>query len=113
MDKQFKAHLAGQLRTFRRTAGLTQEQLGTMVGRTAEAISNVERGKSLPTLETLLAVAAALDLPLRDFFPAGSFDDAVSPNRLKLEAEASALLRGLSDDQLQVALIQIRALREL
>jgi len=113
MNKHLRAYLAGQSRTLRRNAGLTQEKLAIKIGRTAEAISNIERGKSLPTLETLIALAQALELPLRDFFPSGGFDDNVSQNRLKREAEAMSLLRGLSDKQLQVAITQIRALGNL
>lgn len=113
MNDQIKAYLASQLRTFRRQADLTQEELGDRVQRTGEAISNIERGKSVPTLETLVAISETLEIPLRDFFPAGAFDDRVSLNRLKLEAEAASLLRGLTDNQLHVALAQIKALGEL
>lgn len=113
METQFKAYLAGRLRSFRKKSGLTQEELGAKVGRTGEAISNIERGKSVPTLETLVAIAGVLDAPLRDFLPSGKLDDSISQNRLKSEAEAMSLLRGLSDNQLQVALTQIKALGEL
>lgn len=113
MDKQFKTYLAGQLRTFRRNAGLTQAELATRINRTGEAISNIERGMSQPMLETLIAIAETLEVPLRDFFPSGRFDDSISQNRLKTEAEAMALLRGLTDSQLTVALAQIKALGEL
>jgi len=100
MDTQFKTYLAGQLRTFRRNAGLTQAELAARINRTGEAISNIERGKSQPTLETLIAVAETLEVPMRDFFPSGGFDDSISQNRLKTEAEAMALLRGLTDTSL-------------
>jgi len=113
MNNTLKTYLAGQLRSYRRDAGMTQEELGVRIKRTGEAISNIERGKSLPTLETLVALSETLEKPLRDFFPTGSFDDDVSPNRLKLEAEAMALLRKLTDNQLHVALTQIKALGEL
>ena len=110
MDKQFKTYLAGQLRTFRRNAGLTQSELAARINRTGEAISNIERGKSQPTLEALITIAETLEVPLRDFFPNGGFDDNVIQNRLKAEAEAMALLRGLTDSQLTVALAEIREL---
>ena len=113
MDKQFKTYLAGQLRTFRSNAGLTQAELGARINRTGEAISNIERGKSQPTLETLIAIAETLKVPLRDFFPSGGFDDSISQNRLKAEAEAMAVLRNLTDSQLNVALAQVKALGEL
>ena len=113
MDEQIKTYLASQLRSFRRQAQLTQEELGAKVNRTGEAISNIERGKSMPTVETLVALSETLAIPLRDFFPTGALDENISQNRLKLEAEAASMLRGLTDAQLHVALAQIRALGEL
>ncbi|MBR9652085.1 helix-turn-helix transcriptional regulator [Thalassovita aquimarina] len=112
MEHVLKTYLAGQLRSFRKEAKLTQEELGARVERTSEAISNIERAKSLPTIETLMALSEALDRPLREFFPAGKIEDKVSPNRLKLEAEAATLLRSLKDDQLRIAIRQIEALKE-
>ena len=112
MEHVLKSYLAGQLRSFRKEAGLTQEKLGTRIDRTGEAISNIERGRSLPTIETLLAMSETFDRPIREFFPAGKVEDTISPNRLKLEAEAATLLRGLDDDQLRIAIKQIRALKE-
>ncbi len=113
MENTLKTYLAGQLRSFRRSAGLTQEELGARIERTGETISNIERGKTIPSLDTLVAITAALELPLRDFFPSGTFDDSISQNRLKLEADAAALLRGLSDSELEVALAQLTALSNL
>ena len=114
MDKQFKTYLAGQLRTFRRNAGLTQAELATRINRTGEAISNIERGKSQPTLETLIAIAETLAVSVFMISSrAVGLTTAISLNRLKTEAEAMALLRGLTDGQLTVALAQIKALREL
>lgn len=113
MSKHLKTYIGGQVKTLRKQSGLTQADLGEKIGRTAEAISNVETGKSLPSLDTLISMSEALGIPLTDFFPSGSFDPNRSANRLKLEAEALALLRGLTDSQLTVALAQIKALGEL
>ena len=113
MSKHLKTYIGGQVKILRKQSALTQADLGEKIGRTAEAISNVETGKSLPSLDTLIAVAEALSVPLTDFFPSGSVDLDRSANRLKLEAEAMTVLRGLSDNQLTVALAQITALREL
>ena len=52
-------------------------------------------------------------MSLVNFYPSGSVDLDRSANRLKAEAEAMAVLRGLTDSQLTVALTQIKALREL
>ena len=113
MDERFKSYLGGQLRSLRKQAGLTQEELAAQVERTGEAISNIELGKSVPTIETLLAISSSLEIPIRDFFPPSAFDDGVSQNRMKLEAEVVSALRGLSDKQLRIALAQIKALTEI
>jgi len=113
MNTRFKSYLGGQLRSLRKQAGLTQEELAAKVERTGEAISNIELGKSVPTIETLLAISHVLEVPIRDFFPPNSIDDGVSQNRMKLEAEAVSALRVLSDQQLRIALAQIKALREV
>ena len=113
MDERFKSYLGEQLRSLRKQAGLTQEELATKVERTGEAISNIELGKSVPTIETLLAISSSLEVPIWDFFPPTAFDDGVSQNRMKLEAETVSVLRGLSDQQLRVALAQIKALTEI
>ena len=113
MSTHLKTYIGGQVKTLRKQAGLTQAELGEKIGRTAEAISNVETGKSLPSLDTLIAASEALGVPLTDFFPSESVDLDRSANRLKIEAEAMTVLRGLSDNQLTVALAQIKALSEL
>ena len=113
MSKHLKTYIGGQVKILRKQSRLTQAELGEKIGRTAEAISNVETGKSLPSLDTLTAISEALDVPLANFFPSGTVDLDRSANRLESEAEAMAVLRGLTDNQLTVALAQIKALREL
>lgn len=49
------------LRARRRAVGLTQEQLGNAIGRDQAAISDYERGKNAPSMETLARLADALD----------------------------------------------------
>lgn len=110
MDSHLNSYLAGKLRSFRKQAGFTQAELADKIGRIDETISNIERGKSLPSIETLVAIAATLELPLRDFFPSTNFDDSVSMNRLNKEAEMMALIRTLNDKELDIALMQITAL---
>ena len=113
MDTRFKSYLGGQLRSLRKQAGLTQEELAAKVERTGEAISNIELGKSVPTIDTLIAVSHVLEAPIREFFPPSSIEDGVSQNRMKLEAEAASALRVLSDQELRIALAQIKALKEV
>ncbi|MBJ2150537.1 helix-turn-helix domain-containing protein [Paracoccus sp. IB05] len=110
MDSDLKTYIAQQVRTYRKARGLRQARLAEAIERTAEAISNIERAKSLPALDTLMAIAQALEVPLRDFFPEADAVENKSPNRMRLEAEAAALLRGLSDERMKIALSQLKAL---
>src|SRR6476619_3650846 len=58
-----------QLKALREAAGFTQEELATIAGLSVHAVSALERGeRRRPQLETVRALAAALDLsgPTRD-----------------------------------------------
>ena len=64
--------IGARVRTFRKRRGLTQEELAGRIGRSAEALSVLERGRSTPTLPVLSRLSEELAVPLRDFFdPAG------------------------------------------
>jgi transcriptional regulator with XRE-family HTH domain len=56
------------LRNLRRSAGLSQTELGEMVGVGQDAISNYERGTRFPTPKHLRAVAEALGCSIPDLF---------------------------------------------
>lgn len=49
------------LRTMRRRAGLSQAELGARVGVSSQAVSQWERGDSLPALEKLWALSRAVN----------------------------------------------------
>ena len=54
------------LREFRRRAGLSQEGLAETADLHRTEISLLERGLRTPSLETLVALAGALNVPLTD-----------------------------------------------
>lgn len=112
MTDKLKLYIASQVRTQRKAAGLSQAELADRIDRTSEAISNIERAKSLPALDTLIAIATALEVPLRAFFPGDEEGETRGLARVRVEAEAIAVLRGLSDGRAKIALAQMRALAE-
>ena len=61
-------HLGAAIRTARRNMGYTQDQLGERLDLTANFIAHLERGSRRPSLDTLLALSLALQVPLRDLF---------------------------------------------
>jgi len=113
MDEQLKAYIGGRIKTYRKAKGLTQAELAAKIERSDEAISNLERGKSLPEVPTLVAVAKELERPVQDFLPSQSSYQNKSPSRLSNEAELSSLVSGMSDHQLGIAIEQLKALSNL
>jgi transcriptional regulator with XRE-family HTH domain len=57
------------LRSYRKRAGVTQDELAFLLGRKSGThVSRYELGRREPSLETLLALEAALGIPIRDLF---------------------------------------------
>ena len=55
-----------RIRTGRRTAGLSQLQLGERIGRDHKTIHRYETAQSIPSLVDLLLIADALGIDLAD-----------------------------------------------
>lgn len=54
--------LGQRIAAIRNKKGLTQEKLSEMAGITNNYLSNIERSRSIPSLETLMSICAALDV---------------------------------------------------
>ncbi|QJE72449.1 helix-turn-helix transcriptional regulator [Aerophototrophica crusticola] len=68
MDKELRQHLGRVVRENRKRLGLSQEQLGQMIGRASHnTISNIERGRTVPSLYRLSALSKVLGVPLWKF----------------------------------------------
>ena len=91
-----------RIKTIRKRRGLTQAHLAEKIGRTGDAISQLERGLSLPSFETLDRLAQALDVPIRDFFDADHTEQG-SAQRRKLLTEVIDMVRRMTDKELQTA----------
>lgn len=60
--------VGARLLGLRQTRGLSLRALAARSGLSINAISRIERGESSPTVSSLQRLAAALDLPLLEFF---------------------------------------------
>lgn len=107
MEPQLKQYIGSQAALARRRAKLTQEEVAEQIQRTVEAVSNIERGKSLPTLVTLTRLAKAVKMPLRNFFPDEQYDTGKSAKRIKLEQQLVLIGADLSDADLELAIRQL------
>ncbi|WP_051332636.1 helix-turn-helix domain-containing protein [Cucumibacter marinus] len=97
-----------RLKAIRQDKQLSQAELAERIDRTVDAVSAIERGKSLPGYETLERMATALGVPVTEFF---SFQQtATSPRRARLIAEIHLALGKLSDKDLARATDIIKTL---
>lgn len=112
MTNAQKEQIAAAIRAARRSRRLTQEALSDQIGRSVASVSNLERAQAVPTLETLLAIAEALDMPVATFFDFSS-PSRKSRSRIREEHEIMDIIRSLSSDQLRIARVQIEALKSM
>lgn len=111
MATSMKRIIGLRVRDARKAVGLTQDALAERLDRTVESISNLERGKSLPNLEGLAAIAHELGLRVSDLL-ADIEAESVDRERVGLESRAMAAIRALDNTRLKIAVKQLEALRE-
>lgn len=59
--EEWRLELAGRLKARRMNVGMTQEQLSEKTGIAPQHLSRLETARQLPTLDTLVRLARALD----------------------------------------------------
>lgn len=97
-----------KIKALRKQKNINQSDLAAMIERSTESISNIERGVSLPSLETLIRIGHQLDVPLSYFFD-NTLDETGGSWRTELIAELQTIAYGLSDQDLELAVDQMRA----
>jgi transcriptional regulator with XRE-family HTH domain len=95
-----KERIAIRIRTIRKRRGLSQEAMAALIDRSPDTISNLERALSIPTYETLDALAKGLNVPLADFFLDPETESAV---RAEAMARLTDAARQLDDRLLKTA----------
>jgi transcriptional regulator with XRE-family HTH domain len=102
-----KQAVGQNVRTARLVCGLTQEELAERINRSTETVSNIERGKNPPSLETLRDMATALNVSL-DGLVTGT-GRPISVARLRNEAAAIRTLYAFNDAELEAACRMLEA----
>lgn len=105
-----KDRVASRIKVIRKLRSLTQEQLAQRVDRTVFAISQLERGRSLPSFETLERLSIALDVPVKEFFDDGSETEGVTAHRLGLTTTLADRVRKMADAEIEATLRMIEAM---
>lgn len=60
--------LRNNIKTFRESKNLTQEKLSELAGISADYLSEIERGKKVPSIKRLIQISEALDVEIYKFF---------------------------------------------
>lgn len=60
--------LRNNIKNFRESKNLTQEKLSELAGISADYLSEIERGKKVPSIKRLIQIAEALDIEIYKFF---------------------------------------------
>ena len=79
--KEFLQRLSQMIRDKRKELSISQEKLAEMVGVTTSFVGQMERGESLPSVETLFAFVRCLNLDVNSLF-FGEFDSSEVINEL-------------------------------
>jgi transcriptional regulator with XRE-family HTH domain len=104
--------LAIKIKTARRAAGMTQEQLAETASTSVEFVSRTERGLNTPRPENLVALFNALGLDLSMLFESIPNLPKRPIARLELEARAVHFVRRLDDRALGAVVPLMLVLQE-
>lgn len=66
--RELYVSIGKKIREVRKLRGLTLEELADKVGRNWSFLSQIERGKSIPSIETLFLICTALEISLSNLF---------------------------------------------
>ena len=89
-----------RMRILRDRRGLTQARFAKLAGVAADTVSRIEGARFSPSLDTMLKLAEALDLPLEALLRE-NFDEA---------DELAALIRGLPERDRKIACALVGAM---
>jgi transcriptional regulator with XRE-family HTH domain len=107
-----KHRLGLRIKALRTHKGLSQEEIAERVERSVDAISKIERGISLPGIDTLIRLSEPLGVTVPELLEPIWQEGTVDPVRADLELALMQLARSLDDRSLRIAVAQMRVLAE-
>lgn len=111
-ESEFSRLLGQRIKKLRKAKGLSQEDLAESIDKSVDTISNIERGKFSPRLDTSLELANALDVEPFELFQIRDVP-LKDKEKAKILDEIFDLLKDQSDEVLQFTLAQTKQLVSL
>ena len=107
MPVQMHYHIIGKnIKECRKAAHLTQEELAEQAGIGQQFLSRLERGKGIPSLETIMALCDALHVePNKLLTRSATHDDALNRLRSDYAAFADCLSDNLSAPEADILIV--------
>lgn len=105
--KSTKELLGARIRELRKSRDLSQEQLAELIGVEPRHVSRLEVGSSYPRIDRLEKIAAALNVPLKDFF---EFMHLESPDVRAKGIEE--LVKGMTEEHQRIVYKIVQAFQE-
>ncbi len=103
-----KTRIGARVQLLRKRRGFSQAKLATQSGKSVEAISLIERGRTLASIDTIESLASVLGYPLRAFFDFADVDE--EDDKVVLLDEIHAELAQFDAVELRKALGIVKAL---
>ncbi len=89
-----RKNLGAKIKSLRKKAGFTQEELSSAVNISPHFLSRIENGKESPSLATLERIAGILESPLYKFFKFRDKND--NPTKVSYNKKVKKILKSLN-----------------
>lgn len=94
-EANYKSMLSAKIRHFRKSLGLTQEEFCSAINLEVTNLSNIENGKSYPSLQTMIKIQTVFKIEPNEFW---SFVNWEPVDKNPLDMEISQYVKTLSDE---------------
>ena len=76
-----------QIKNYRKTAGLTQEQVANYLGVSTPAVNKWEKGVSVPNINTLILISEKFDIPVDEMLKSGDVVEKIDNNKTSFKKD--------------------------
>ncbi len=103
--EEIKTLFGKRMKELRKNLGLSQDELAEKVDISSKYLSRIEMGQHFPSIDTLVKLANALNVELRDFFEFAH----QTPSTRELNETLNSLIREADGDKLRLLVKITRA----